>query len=128
MGRSICETYPSQDAVDDGFVIDYEAELSYWRSHYRSLPGCAHLRLDDVRPAIKVALDACLRARGRTLDEMWDSTQVRYLRLRERSCLEWSQARAVIETVWNRVYDRDARPARMPTALDGGMRQTMALR
>lgn len=116
MGRCIPQPYASHDtrheasheASNDGFVIDYEAELSYWRTHYRLLPSCAHLRLEDVRPAIKVSLDACLRSRGRSLDEMWESMQTRYQRLRERSCLEWPQARALVEAVWNRLHDRDA--------------------
>lgn len=108
MGRCIPQTHASNDE----FVIDYEAELSHWRTHYRSLPGCAHLRMDDVRPAIKVALDACLRARGRGLEQMWDALQARYQRLRERSCMEWPQARGVIEAVWTRVHERVETSAR----------------
>lgn len=85
----------------DALMIDFDAELFYWRENYRQLPIYDGARLSDVEPIIKLALDACLQRRGRSLDDMRQELQARYSRTRGEGCLDWSQAQEVIAAIWN---------------------------
>lgn len=85
----------------DALMIDFDAELFYWRENYRQLPLYDGARLSDVEPIIKLALDACLQRRGRSLEDMRSELQARYSRTRGDGCLDWSQAQAVIAAIWN---------------------------
>ena len=42
-------------------VVDAEAEIAHWRARYRDLPHCRYMRWDDVKPALQLGIDACLR-------------------------------------------------------------------
>lgn len=90
-------------------VIDVAKELGYWRDRYRTLPGGRKAQFNDYAPAIKLALDAYIRSRGRTLQSMQPELQERYARVRESSRLEWPQASAVVEMSWKHLF-RDAHP------------------
>lgn len=90
-------------------VLDLDSELSYWRNHYRGLVDRPGLRYSDYEPAVKIGLDAYMRSRGRTLDEMRDSIDVCYRRTRGTSRLESDEAHTVVEAAWNRLERRTAR-------------------
>lgn len=103
MGMHAFET----DARDVGLVVDSDAELSHWRANFRELPHCKHVRWDDVKPALKLGIDACLKANGRDITEMLDELMVRYRRTASESRLEWNQAREVVAAVWVRVWEQN---------------------
>jgi len=87
-------------------VIDMDSELGYWRGHYRGLPGGSALRYGDYEPAVKLGLDAYMRAHGRALEEMETELEACYRRTRGASRLEWEQARAVVRLAWNHLHLR----------------------
>ena len=82
-------------------VVDADAELAHWRSGFRELP-----RWDEVKPALKLGIDACLKANGRDLTEMVDELEARYRRTGNESRLEWSQARELVAMVWVRIWEQ----------------------
>lgn len=87
-------------------VIDMDSELGYWRSRYRGLPGGSALRYGDYEPAVKLGMDAYMRSRGRSIDEMEDELEICYRRTRGISRLDWQQARAVVRLAWNHLHLR----------------------
>lgn len=87
-------------------VVDADAELAHWRSGFRELPHCRSLRWDEVKPALKLGIDACLKAQGRDLTEMLDELEARYRRTGHESRLDWSQALELVAMVWVRIWDR----------------------
>ncbi|MFK3648814.1 hypothetical protein ACI2IY_10285 [Lysobacter enzymogenes] len=89
-------------------VIDSDAELAHWRANFRALPNCQHMRWDDVKPALKLGIDACLKANGRDVVEMLDELTVRYRRTASESRLSWEQAREVVAAVWVRVWEQNS--------------------
>lgn len=82
-------------------MIDFDAELFYWRENYYRLPIFEGARLSDVEPAIKLALDACLRSRGGDIDAMLPELQARYLRTRGTARLSWEEAERVVRAIWS---------------------------
>lgn len=101
------------DAVDSALslaVLDLDSELAYWRNHYRGLVDRPGLRYSDYEPAVKLGLDAYMRSRGRTLEEMQDDIGVCYRRTRGASRLDWDEARTVVEAAWGRLAQRSSRP------------------
>lgn len=104
MGMHAFET----DARSTALVVDSEAELGHWRAHFRDLPHCRHMRWDDVKPALKLGIDACLKANGRDITEMLDELMVRYRRTASESRLSWDQAREVVAAVWVRVWEQNS--------------------
>jgi len=108
---------PEFATFNEHLVVDADAELAYWRAQLRTVRGCEDLRYEDAKPAIKLGIDACLRARGRDLDEVLDDLEPRYRRLRGASRLEWNGARPLIEAVWARIWNGDGdRPLDLPSA------------
>ena len=103
MGTRAFETLPHATAL----VVDSDAELAYWRVAYRSLPHCASARWEDVKPALKLGIDACLKAHGRDLTEMLEELELRYRRTNGGSRLEWHKARDVVAAAWIRVWDQN---------------------
>ncbi|MFK3648590.1 hypothetical protein ACI2IY_09115 [Lysobacter enzymogenes] len=87
-------------------VVDLDSELGYWRGHYRGLPGGSALRYGDYEPAVKLGLDAYMRARGRRLDDMEHELEICYRRTRGLSRLDWEQARAIVRLAWNHLHLR----------------------
>lgn len=87
-------------------VVDLDSELGYWRGHYRGLPGGSALRYGDYEPAVKLGLDAYMRARGRALDDMESELEACYRRTRGVSRLDWEQARAIVRLAWNHLHLR----------------------
>lgn len=104
MGMHAFET----DARTTALVVDSEAELSHWRAHFRDLPHCRHARWDDVKPALKLGIDACLKANGRDITEMLDELMIRYRRTAGDSGLDWNHAREVVAAVWVRVWQQNS--------------------
>ncbi|MGO1003117.1 hypothetical protein [Lysobacter sp. CA196] len=103
----------TSDAADSApllEVLDLDSELTYWRNHYRGLIDRPGLRYSDYEPAVKVGLDAYMRSRGRTLEEMQDGIGVCYRRTRGASRLDWDEARTVVEAAWSRLEHRTSRP------------------
>ena len=89
-------------------VVDTDAELAHWRINFRELPNCRKLRWDDVKPALKLGIDACLKARGRDITEMLDELKVNYRRTAADSRLEWDQASEVVAAAWVRVWQQNS--------------------
>ena len=110
---------PEFATFDEHLVVDADAQLAYWRAHLRTLHGCEDLRFEDAKPAIKLGIDACLRARGRDLEEVLDDLEPRYRRLRGASRLEWSGARPLIEAVWTRIWSRSGEAEPSPPRVPG---------
>ncbi|WP_354518575.1 hypothetical protein [Lysobacter enzymogenes] len=88
-------------------VVDAEAEIAHWRARYRDLPHCRYMRWDDVKPAVQIGIDACLKANGRDVVEMLDELESRYGRTGKDSRLDWLHAREVVGAVWVRIWDRN---------------------
>lgn len=105
MGTRAFETLPHATAL----VVDSDAEIAYWRVNFRSLPHCTSARWDDVKPALKLGVDACLKAHGRDLTEMLEELELRYRRTNGGSRLEWSKAREVVAAAWMRVWEQNRR-------------------
>lgn len=87
-------------------MVDADAELAHWRSGFRELPHCRSLRWDEVKPALKLGIDACLKANGRDLTEMVEELEIRYQRIGNESRLNWSQARELVAIVWVRIWEQ----------------------
>ncbi len=87
-------------------VVDMDSELAYWRSHYRGLVPRTGLRYSDHEPAVKLGLDAYMRAHGRDVGQMQEELRACYQRTRGGSRLEWEEARPVVEAVWRRLQAR----------------------
>jgi len=103
----------TSDAADSALslaVLDLDSELAYWRNHYRGLVDRPGLRYSDYEPAVKLGLDAYMRSRGRTLEEMQDGIGVCYRRTRGASRLDWDEARTVVEAAWGRLEQRGSPP------------------
>lgn len=103
MGMHAFET----DARNTALVVDVEAELAHWRVHFRELPHCCNMRWDDVKPALKLGIDACLKARGRDIVEMLDELMTSYRRTAAGSRLDWNHAREVVAAAWVRVWEQN---------------------
>lgn len=94
-------SYRAEPVADAGFLlspdaIDLDSELGYWRRQYRHLTARGGLRFGDYEPAVKLGLDAYMRARGRALHDIEDELRIRYARVRGASRLDWDKARAVV--------------------------------
>ena len=88
-------------------VVDAEAEIAHWRARYRDLPHCRYMRWDDVKPALQLGIDACLKANGRDVVEMLEELETRYRRTGKDSRLDWRYAREVVAAVWVRICDQN---------------------
>ncbi|BAV97926.1 hypothetical protein [Lysobacter enzymogenes] len=88
-------------------VVDAEAEIAHWRARYRDLPHCRYMRWDDVKPALQLGIDACLKANGRDVVEMLEELETRYRRTGKDSRLDWRYAREVVAAVWVRIWDQN---------------------
>lgn len=106
MGSRAFETSSPSIAL----AVDSEAEIAYWRGQYRELPHCAAARWEDIEPALKLGIDACLKAAGRDLTEMLDELEIRYRRTHSGSRLEWAEARDVAAAAWARVWSQKPLP------------------
>lgn len=121
---SMAERSRARRSVD--LALDVEAELAHWRNHFRGLPSCSEMRLEDIRPALKLGLDAALQARGRDFSEIEDELKVRYHRTRGGSLVPWVQASPIVRTVWERARRQgEARPVRV--LFDTPLRRATAL-
>lgn len=109
-------------------VVDADAELAHWRNQFRELPHCRKLRWDDVKPALKLGIDACLKANGRDLVEMLDELEIRYRRTGKESRLEWAQAREVVAAVWVRIWSEQPARSSAAGAFVPGARMSLGLR
>lgn len=87
-------------------VVDADAEIAHWRARYRDLPHCRYMRWDDVKPAVQIGIDACLKANGRDVVEMLDELESRYRRTGKDSRLDWVRAREVVAAVWVRIWSQ----------------------
>ena len=108
---SIAARYCAPSSSID-LALDVEAELAYWRKCFRDLPGCSQMRLEDIKPALKLGTDAALQARGRDFDEIADELQIRYHRIRGESLVPWDQARPVVRAVWEHACRSGVKPIR----------------
>jgi hypothetical protein len=109
-------------------VVDAEAEIAHWRSRYRDLPHCRQMRWDDVKPALQLGIDACLKAGGRDIVEMLDELELRYRRTGKDSRLDWLRAREVVAAVWVRIWSQN-KASRVPSADVADLaRPTIAMR
>lgn len=104
MGTTAFESEASTPTL----VVDSEAELAHWRTGFRSLPNCQNLRWDDVKPALKLGIDACLKANGRDIVEMLDELTARYQRTASESLLGWDQAKEIVAAAWVRVWEQNS--------------------
>lgn len=87
----------------DREFVDLDSELEYWRRTYARQTEHSGLRYGDREPAVKLGLDAYVRSRGRSMDDMEEELHACYERTRGASRLDWEQARAVVEAAWQRV-------------------------
>jgi hypothetical protein len=106
MGSRAFETMSPSIAL----AVDAEAEIAHWRGQYRNLPHCADVRWEDIEPALKLGIDACLKAAGRDLTEMLDELEIRYRRTNSGSRLEWARARDVAAAAWARIWSQKPVP------------------
>jgi len=104
MGIDVSDTH----APGATLVIDSDAELAHWRANFRALPHCQNMRWDDVKPALKLGIDACLKAQGRDVVEMLDELTIRYRRTASQSRLGWDHARDIVAAVWVRVWEQNS--------------------
>ncbi|WP_394540215.1 hypothetical protein PRJ39_06455 [Lysobacter enzymogenes] len=88
-------------------VVDADGEIAYWRARYKDLPHCRHMRWDDVKPALQLGIDACLKANGRDIVQMLDELEIRYRRTGKDSRLDWFHAREVVAAVWVRIWNQN---------------------
>ncbi|WP_394540637.1 hypothetical protein PRJ39_08815 [Lysobacter enzymogenes] len=102
-------------ARSTALVVDSDAEVGHWRANFRDLPHCRYMRWDDVKPALKLGIDACLKANGRDITEMLDELMVRYRRTASESALGWDQAREVVAAVWVRVWAQNSIRTKTPS-------------
>ena len=87
-------------------IVDLEAEVAYWRDYYaRTTPT---LDFDAYEPAIRLGVQACLHAHGRSFEEMNPELGHHYEEARESSALEWKYAKAVARASWLRIEERAA--------------------
>lgn len=93
----------SMDSILSPDAVDLDAELSYWRHHYRNRADRV-LRITDYEPAVKLGLDAYMRGQGRSFAEMEDELRERYRRVRGLSRMDWDEARAVVAAACERLY------------------------
>ncbi|QWP75476.1 hypothetical protein J5226_17900 [Lysobacter sp. K5869] len=84
-------------------AVDLDSELSYWRAHYRVLFGRPGLRFSDYEPAVKLGLDAYVRAQIEDRPQAEDELRDRYRRVHGASRLDWNDARAVAEAACERL-------------------------
>lgn len=108
-------------------VVDADAELAHWRGQFRELPHCRKLRWEDVKPALKLGIDACLKANGRDLTEMLDELETRYRRTGKESRLDWQQARDVVAVAWVRIWERQPARSTAAPAFVSGVRMSLGL-
>jgi len=109
-------------------VVDAEAELAHWRAHFRELPHCRNMRWEDVKPALELGIDACLKARGRDITQMLDELEIRYRRTAKDSRLDWVHAREVVAAEWVRIWDQNRPKAASAADFMPAGRMTMGMR
>jgi hypothetical protein len=97
-------------ASREGFV-DMDSEFRYWQQFYRDNEHDRY-RTQNFEPAIRLGVDAFVRARGRPLYQIEQELRQSY----ERTCgdhsLDWRQARPIVEAVLRRLsrqYNRASR-------------------
>jgi len=82
-------------------MVDLDAEIAYWRGYYaRTAPA---LDFGAYEPAIRLGIQACLHAHGRSFEEVHSELGESYALAREGSALEWTHARAVARASWLRI-------------------------
>ena len=87
-------------------VVDLDAEVAYWRGYYaRNMPA---LDFRAYEPAIRLGIQACVHAHGRSFEEMDSDLGEHYEVARARSALEWKYAKAVARASWLRIEERAA--------------------
>lgn len=91
-------------------AVDLDSELSYWRAHYRVLFRRPGLRFSDYEPAVKLGLDAYVRARIDDRPPAEEELRDRYRRVHGASRLDWNDARAVAAAACERVQRERGRP------------------
>ena len=101
--------YGEQSTVVE--AVNMDDEIAHWMRHYRNY--VPRFRSDDYLPALKLGLDAYLRGHGQDFDDMADSLQLSYVRVRGNSRLDWNEALPVAMAAWTRLSERGA-----PHALD----------
>ncbi|MBU8977987.1 MULTISPECIES: hypothetical protein [unclassified Lysobacter] len=87
-------------------AVDMDEEIAHWMRHYRNY--VPRFRGEDYLPALKLGLDAYLRGHGQDFDEMADSLQLSYARVRGSSRLDWDEALPVAMAAWTRLSERNA--------------------
>jgi len=81
--------------------LDLDTEVAYWREYYaRSTPS---LDFSHYEPAIRLGIQACLHAHGRSFEEIDPELGECYQLARHDSSLDWTYARAIAHASWMRV-------------------------
>lgn len=86
-------------------MLDIDAEIAYWRGHYART--CPAWEFAAYEPAIRLGIQACLHAHGRSFEEVRAGLGDCYDLAREGSALEWKYARAVALASWLRIEQAD---------------------
>lgn len=101
----------SREAASREGFVDMESEFRYWQKFYRDSEHDGR-RVQDLEPAIRLGLDAFVRARGRPLYQIEQELRQSY----ERTCgdrgLDWRQARPIVEAVLRRLSQQYSRAGR----------------
>lgn len=82
-------------------MVDLEAEVDYWRDHYARAAPTVHFAAYE--PAIRLGIQACLHAHGRSFEEMDPELGDHYEQSREDAALAWRYARSVARASWLRI-------------------------
>lgn len=82
-------------------IVDIEAEVDFWRDqHARHAPPLA---FSEYEPAIRLGIQACLHAHGRSFDEVGPELANGYLLSRSGSSLDWEGAKHYARASWERL-------------------------
>ncbi|WP_242108282.1 hypothetical protein [Luteimonas aquatica] len=103
---SACHAPGDAGAVRE--FVNMEAELGRWCDRYREFALGMGMRRSDYVPAVKLGIDAYVRAHGRPVDALKTELMGCYLRTRGVSRLSWDQAWPVVETVWRGLQKQGA--------------------
>ncbi|WP_226470294.1 hypothetical protein [Luteimonas panaciterrae] len=101
--RNVKERWRYSDVSSSREFFNMESELHHWRGVYGDPSGGQIMARIDFEPAVKLGLDAFLRAGSKTMCELEEGLSQSYERTRGDSRLEWQQARPIVEAVMRRL-------------------------
>ena len=87
-------------------IVDIEAEVDFWRDQHAR--HAQSLAFSECEPAIRLGIQACLHAHGRSFEEVSLELANGYLLSRGGSSLDWEGARPYVQASWERVAPASA--------------------